>query len=315
MIGLLVSMEMHFFNAEGNRNMNNRIHMPWVLCAISLMVSLIVAMPSHAESVLDKIERTGKITVGLREDAAPFGFYDKSSNWVGFSVDVAQRLADELGKKFNKTIQIERKPVNSKTRIPLVANGEIDIEIGTTTITLAREEVIDFSLPFFITGARIIVPKGSPIKDVSDLAGRRVGVAQGTTHGKNIETAMEKGLIKSKSEVVQFEDHAKGFLGLTQGKVDAYFTDESILYGQKKKAPNPDDWEIVGQYLSYEPYGFIMPSNDSKWRDFVNTFLIRLIKSGEFYRLYDRWMGPAGEVPMPMSEDYKTYLKVISIPD
>lgn len=295
--------------------MMEKNRLSWFWCALSLFVSLIAAMPVQAESVLDKIERTGQVTVGLREDAPPFAFYDKNSNWVGFSVDVAQRLSEELSKKFNKPIQINKKPVNSKTRIPLVANGEIDIEIGTTTITLSREDTIDFSLPFFITGARIIVPKGGGIKDVSDLAGKRVGVAQGTTHLKNLETAMNEGLIKSKCEIVQFEDHAKGFLGLTQGKVDAYFTDASILYGQKKKAPNPDDWEIVGQFLSYEPYGFIVPSNDSKWRDFVNAFLVHLIKGKEFYTLYDKWMGPDGEVPMPMSEDYRTYLKVISLPE
>jgi ABC-type amino acid transport substrate-binding protein len=292
---------------------NNTV--PWFLSAFSLVVVLALAVPVFAESVLEKIERTGQVTVGLREDAPPFAFYDKSSNWVGFSVDTAQRLTEELSKKFNKPIQLNKKPVNSKTRIPLVTNGEIDIEIGTTTITLAREDVVDFSLPFFVTGARIIVPKGSPIKDVSDLGGKRVGVAQGTTHPKNLEIAMEQGLMKAKCDIMQFEDHARGFLALTQGKVDAYFTDASILYGQKQKAPNPDDWEIVGQFLSYEPYGFILPSNDSKWRDFVNAFLIHLIKSGEFYTLYDKWMGPKGEVPMPMTEDYKMFLKVISYPE
>ena len=287
----------------------------WILCAFSLLSLLMIPAPSYAESVLAKIERTGQLTAGVREDVAPFGFYDKNSNWVGFSVDVAQSLAGELSKKFNKPIQVVKKSVNSKTRIPLVVNGEIDIEIGTTTITLAREETIDFSLPFFITGAKFITHKGSGIKEVGDLAGKRVGVAQGTHHAKNLEMAVSKGLIKSKCEIVQFEDHAKGFLGLTQGKVDAYFTDESQLFGQKKKAPNPDDWVIVGPFLSYEPYGFILPQNDSPWRDFVNAFLVHLIKSGEFYSLYDKWMGPKSEVPMPMSEDYQYYLKVITFPE
>jgi ABC-type amino acid transport substrate-binding protein len=295
--------------------MTPRNRLLWVLCTIPLFASLLLAMPSYAESVLAKIERTGQVTVGIREDAPPFAFYDKNSNWVGFSVDLAQRLGEELSKKFNKPIQVNKKPVNSKTRIPLVVNGEIDVEIGTTTITLSREETIDFSLPFFITGAKFIVHKESGIKDVGDLAGKRVGVAQGTHHAKNIEIAMSKGLIKSKCEIVQFEDHAKGFLGLTQGKVDAYFTDESHLFGQKKKAPNPDDWVIVGQYLSYEPYGFILPQNDSPWRDFVNAFLVHLIKSGDFYSLYDKWMGPNSEVPMPMSDDYQIYLKLINFPE
>jgi len=286
-----------------------------VLCAISLFSSLLFSIPSWAETVLAKIERTGQLTAGVREDVPPFAYYDKGSKWVGFSVDLAERLGEELSMKFNKPIKVVKKPVNSKTRIPLVVNREIDVEIGTTTITLSREETIDFSLPFFITGAKFIVHKGSGIKEVGDLAGKRVGVAQGTHHAKNIEIATSKGLIKSKVEIVQFEDHAKGFLGLTQGKVDAYFTDESQLFGLKKKAPKPDDWVIVGQFLSYEPYGFILPSNDSPWRDFVNAFLVRLIKSGEFYTLSEKWMGTNSEVPMPMSEDYKYYLKVIAFPD
>jgi polar amino acid transport system substrate-binding protein/glutamate/aspartate transport system substrate-binding protein len=284
-------------------------------CFIALLLSLCFSVPSFAESVLDKITRTGQITIGHREDAAPFAFYNKEGHWVGFSIDVGQHLADELKKKYNKPIQVIKKPVNSKTRIPLIINGQLDIVIGTTTITLSREEVVDFSLPFFITGARFIVPKGSSIKDVSDLAGKRVGVAQGTTHIKNIENAIKEGLINPPCEIVQFEDHAKGFLGLTQKKVNAYFTDASILYGLKKKALHPENWTIVGRFLSYEPYGFIVSSNDSKWRDFVNAFLVHLIKSGEFYKLYDKWMGPEGEVSMPMSEDYKTYLRVISLPE
>ena len=284
------------------------------LCFAVLLLLLSFSAPSFAESVLDKIARTGQITIGHREDAAPFAYYDKEGHWVGFSIDLGQRLADELKKKYNKPIQVNKKPINSKTRIPLIINGQLDIVIGTTTITLSREEVVDFSLPFFITGARIIVPKDSPIKDVSDLAGKRVGVAQGTTHIKNIENAIKEGLINPPCEIVQFEDHAKGFLGLTQKKVNAYFTDASILYGLKKKALHPDNWVVIGRFLSYEPYGFIIPSNDSKWRDFVNAFLVRLIKSGEFNKLYDKWMGPEGVVPMPMSEDYKTYLTVISLP-
>lgn len=280
-----------------------------------VVLFLLLAAPCLADSVLDKIAETGKVTIGHREDAAPFAYYDKSGQWVGFSVDLGQRLAEELGKKLNKPITVVKQPVNSKTRIPLILNGQLDIVIGTTTITLAREEVVDFSLPFFVTGATFIVPKGSPIKDVSGLAGKRVGVAQGTTHIKNIENAIKAGLITPACEIVPFEDHAKGFLGLTQKKVDAYFTDASILFGLKAKAPKPDAWEIGGRFLSYEPYGFILASNDSKWRDFVNTFLVHLIKSGEFHALYDKWMGPKGEVPMPMSEDYQAYLRTICFPE
>ncbi len=287
----------------------------WFLSAFLMFALLTSAVPAFAKSVLDRIERTGQVNVGLREDAPPFGYHDKSGKWVGFSVDIAQRLTEDLSRKFNKPIKLIKKTVNSKTRIPMVAGGEIDIEIGTTTITLAREDSVDFTLPFFITGARILVPKGSPIREVSDLGGKKVGVAQGTTNAKSLEMAMEKGLIKPKCDVIQFADHAEGFLALTQGKLDAYYSDASILSGLKIKEVRPDDWVIVGQFISYEPYGFMVPANDSKWRDFVNASLIRLIKSGEFNKIYEKWMGPSGEVPMPMTEDYKMFLNIISFPE
>ena len=287
-----------------------------ILFAALLLGSVSLAVTSHAESVLDKINRTGKITIGHREGAIPFGFYDKQGNWVGFSMDLGKRLVEELEKKFGKPIEYIKKPVNPKTRIPLVANRTIDIVMGSTTITLDRDDVIDFSVPFFVTGTRLLVPKGSPIKDFPDLAGKRVGVAQGASANiKGLRDAIEKGLIKPPCDMMLFDDHTKGFLALTQGKTHAHFTDASLLAGLKQKAPNPEDWEIVGRLLTYEPYGFILPENDSNWRDFVNGFLIRLIKSGEFYKIYEKWMGPKGEVPIPMSEEFKTFLKVQSFPE
>lgn len=295
--------------------MDKKLRRTWVLVSLVLAMLSLVALPARAEGVLDKVAKSGQLAIGHREDAPPFAYYDKSGQWQGFSVEMGARLAEELGKKLGRAVEVVKKPVNSKTRIPLVANGELDIVIGTTTITLAREEAVDFSLPFFITGARILVPKGSAIKDLADLAGKRVGAAQGTTHVKNLEKAVAQGKIKPGCEILQFEDHAKGFLGLSQHKVDAYVTDESILYGLKRKAPKPEDWAIVGSYLSYEPYGLILPNNDSPWRDFVNAFLVRMYKSGEFEALYDKWMGPKSEVPMPMSEDFKTYLRVVGFPE
>jgi polar amino acid transport system substrate-binding protein/glutamate/aspartate transport system substrate-binding protein len=302
--------------SERSKKMKGKKGVTLVLGAAFLLGSLSMAATSYSESVLDKIERTGKITIGHREGAIPFGFYDKKGNWGGFSMDVGKLLAGELEKKFNKPIKYIAKPVNPKTRIPLVANRTIDIVMGSTTITLARDKVIDFSIPFFVTGTRLLVPKGSPIKDFPDLAGKRVGVARGASANiKGLRNAIEEGLINPPCDIVLFDDHTKGFLALKQGKTHAHFTDASLLAGLKQKAPNPDNWEIVGRLLTYEPYGFIIIENDSDWRDFVNAFMIHLIKSGEFYKIYDKWMGPNGEVPIPMSTEFKTFLMVQSFPE
>lgn len=285
-------------------------------CIVALALALIIASPAQAEDILAKIERTGTVTIGFREGSVPFGFMNESGQWVGFGLDLGAEIHKALEAKFNKKITLDKKPMNPKTRIPLVANGTIDMGIGSTTITLAREEVIDFTLPYFLTGTRILVPKDSPIKSFPDLAGKRVGMGSGSTANiKGIDAAMASGLIKPGCTKVLFEEHNKGFLALQQGKIHAYFTDASILAGMKAKAATPGDWKLVGDYLTYEPYGMLIPEGQGEWRDFVNDTLIRTIKSGRFQQIYDKWFGKGGVVPLPMSPEYTTLLKALSYPD
>ncbi|MDD2603575.1 MAG: transporter substrate-binding domain-containing protein [Desulfobacteraceae bacterium] len=284
--------------------------------SLAVVVGLALAGPACAEGVLEKIEKTGKVNMGLREGSVPFGYINTKSEWVGFGIDIGQEIVDALSAKFGKKIEMVKHPINPKTRIPMVANGTVDIGIGSTTITLAREDVVDFSLPYFLTGTLLLVPKDSPIADFPDLAGKRVGMGSGSTANiKGLDKAMETGLIRPACEKVLFEEHNKGFLALQQGKIHAYFTDASILAGMKTKAEKPDDWKIVGQYLTYEPYGIILPEGQGEWRDFVNATLIRTIKSGRFEQTYNKWFGPEGEVPLPMSPEYKTLLQALSYPD
>ncbi len=289
---------------------------PALWLALAAAICLVLAAPASAQGVLEKIEKTGQVNMGFREGSIPFGYIDAKGEWVGFGIDLGQQIVDALSARFGKPIELVKHPINPKTRIPLVANGTVDIGIGSTTITLAREEVVDFSLPYFLTGTRLLVPKESAIADFPDLAGKRVGMGSGSTANiKGLDKAMASGLIRPACEKVLFEEHNKGFLALQQGKIHAYFTDASILAGMMAKAQHPDDWKIVGNYLTYEPYGIILPEGQGEWRDFVNATLIRTIKSGRFEQLYDKWFGPSGEVPLPMSNEYKTLLKALSYPD
>jgi polar amino acid transport system substrate-binding protein/glutamate/aspartate transport system substrate-binding protein len=254
--------------------------------------------------------------MGHREGAVPFGFMNEKGEWVGFDMDLGAELHKALEAKLGKKIEYIKTPMNPKNRIPLVANGTIDVGIGSTTITLEREEAVDFSLPYFLTGTKLLVARGSPIREYKDLAGKKVGVGSGSTANiKGLQKAVDIRLIQPPCEMVLFEDHTKGFLGLQQGKVDAYFTDESMLAGMRAKAQKPGDWEIVGDFLTYEPYGFILPKDDSKWRDFVNATIIGLFKSGQFEQIYHKWFGPAGTLELPMTQEYKTMIKVLSYPD
>jgi ABC-type amino acid transport substrate-binding protein len=263
---------------------------------------------------MDKIEKTGKIKVGFREDSIPFAFIDpKVGKQVGFSVDMATILAENLSKYFGKKIEVEPFTITTKTRIPMILNGTCDIEMGSTTYTQEREDVVDFSLIFFFSETSFLVAKDSPIKTKKDLTGMRIGGARGTTNLKAMEDQAAAGEYKPK-EIVTTEGHAQGFLALKTGKMDAYGTDRSLLEGLRMKDDNPDAWRTVDFAIAYEPYGYLMRENDSKFRDFVNNTILWTIKTGKFYELYDKWMGPKGLVPIPMSQAYKDYLTLIVYP-
>jgi len=281
--------------------------------AVVWMVSFI-AGPTLADQTMDQIEKTGKIKVGFREDSIPFAFIDpKVGKQIGFSVDMAQILAEYLSKHFGKTIEVEPMTITTKTRIPMITNGTIDVEMGSTTYTQEREEVVDFSLTFFFSETAFLVPKNSPIKTIKDLTGKRLGAAQGTTNLKAIEDQSKAGEYKPK-EIVTVEGHAQGFLSLKTGKIDAYATDRSLLMGLASKDENPGAWRTTDFAIAYEPYGYMMREGNSDFRDFINNTILSTIKSGKFYELYDKWMGPKGQTPIPMSQAYKDYLKLIVYP-
>jgi len=286
-----------------------------ILTLAAMFIMLFFSFAS-AQEILEKIEKTGTVTMGFREGSVPFGYINASGELVGFGIDFGQEIVKELETRFNKPIRLIKKPMNPKTRIPLVVNGTVDLGIGSTTITLEREQVVDFSLPYFLTGTQLLVSADSPIKGFADLGGKRVGMGSGSTANiKGIDHAMETGMIKPACSKVLFEEHNKGFLALQQGKIHAYFTDGSQLAGMVATAKNPKEWKIVGDYLTYEPYGIILPENQGEWRDFVNQVLIHTIKSGRFEEIYAKWFGPSSQVPLPMSQEYKTLLKALSYPE
>jgi ABC-type amino acid transport substrate-binding protein len=282
------------------------------LCVISAMT--LFSSVVLADETMDRIEKTGKIRVGWREDSIPFAFVDpKVGKHVGFSVDMTYFLVDLLSQHFGKKIEIEPYTVTVKTRIPLLVNRTIDIEMGSTTHTQQRDDEVDFSLIFFVSETTFLVPKDSPIKAVNDLNGKRLGAASGSTNLAAIRAKIAEGAFKPK-EILELETHSKGFLALAGGKIDAYSTDRSLLEGVRMKAPDPENWKCVDFAVAYEPYGWMMREGNSDIRDFINNTIIHAVKTGKFFELYDKWMGPKGVVPIPMSQAYRTYLEMICWP-
>jgi len=267
------------------------------------------AAPVLAETVLEKIRRTGVLTAGTRGTNIPFAFINEKNEWIGFSIDLLEAIRARLEKKLGKRIKLEKKQVTPATRIPLVANRTIDVECGSTTYTPGRDETVDFSINFFFTGTQLLVKKGSGIRSVADVAGKRVGALSGATGEKNLRASQPKG------DVVTFQDQPAAFLALEQGRIVAYANDGILLAGLAAKARNPKDYEVVGDFFSKEPYSCMVPENDSKWRDFVNHTFMELIDSGNFFKLYEKWFGERGVVPYPMSDQVRNYMIMQSMPE
>ena len=284
------------------------------MAAAFILFSLGTVFAADADDTLKKIEKSGKFVVGVRDAAIPFAYIDSNNENVGFSVDMAKEFHKALEAKLGKDIKLQFKTSTPKTRIPLVANGTIDMECGSTTHTVGREDTVDFSITVFLTGTQLLVKKGSGIKNVQDLAGKKVGAAQGSTNEKAIRDLNEKGVINPQAKLVVYQEHSRGFLALQQGMLDAYCTDGILLSGMKAKAKNPDDFELIGGLLTYDPYAYIVRENDSNFRDFINIEIITMIKDGRFYKLYDKWFGPGGVVPYPMTDEFKILVELQAWP-
>ena len=267
------------------------------------------AAPVLAETVLEKINRTGVLIAGTRGTSIPFAFIDEKNEWIGFSIDLLEAIRARLEKKLGKSIKLEKKEVTPENRFRLVANRTIDVECASTTYTRGRDEIVDFSINFFFTGTQLLVKKGSGIKSLADVAGKRVGTLRGTTSEKNLRAAQPK------ADVVIFQDNPAAFLALEQGRIVAFANDGIPLAGLAAKAKNPKDYEVVGDLFSKEPYSCMVPENDSKWRAFVNHTFMELIDSGKYFELYDKWLGERGVVPYPMSDQVRTYMLMQSMPE
>jgi ABC-type amino acid transport substrate-binding protein len=272
-----------------------------VLLALALVAA--GAAPALAETTLEKIARTGTLTIGTRTGSPPFAYVNKSNEWVGFTIDlVEQGVVPALAKKVGKPVKLEKKESTPPTRIPLLTSNAVDLIAGTMTDTPQRRESVEFSLTFFLTGAQFMVKKGSPIKGIDDIAGKRIAAQQGSTNAKIIREKMPTAILR------EFPDQPAAFQALVQGQVDAYTNDGIQLWGLRAKAPEPGAYEIVGGFYSSEPYGMALRKGDLAFKEVVDLGLRTLLESGKYFELYDKWFGPKSEVPYPMTPEVRAFL-------
>ena len=288
------------------------------LAAIGVFAAVTgIAAPATAAELygtLKKIKDSGTIVVGHREASIPFAYMGPEGKPIGYSMDLCYKIVDQIKAELKMpNLKVELKPVTSQTRIPLLANGTIDIECGSTTNNLTRSKQIDYLAITFITGTKLAVKKDSKINEIEDLNGKAIALSLGTTNEKAVKkVAQEKGL-DIKYHMVK--DHPQGWLALETGRVDAYATDDVLLYGLISKSKNPDGYKVVGRFLSYDPYGIMVRRDDSAMRLLGNTVLADLMRSGEMQKIYDKWFNPGPtNIKMPISETLKSAYQIQALP-
>jgi glutamate/aspartate transport system substrate-binding protein len=268
-----------------------------------------LARGQEADTALTRIRQNKAVTIGFRESAAPFAYLDESKQASGYSVDICKRIAEEIGRKLNiPHIETRYVPVTPQTRIPLIANGTVDIECGTTVNSLARQEQVDFSYAVALAEGRLLVRKTSGIQDLSDLNGKIVALAAGTTAERYVRAALDRDKISVR--VLQVRDNGEGLLAVNSQRVDAFVNDAVLLGGALRTAQNKDDFAIVGKPLSFEQVAFMVGKNNSGLLTIINGTIAKLLTSGELQKLYDQWITPYG---VPIAGEVDALFKIEAI--
>jgi len=266
-----------------------------LLCLAAALIGPVSSTPAFAASpVLDRIKEKGAITFAYRDDAAPFSFKDRAGRVRGYSVDLCVRVAMAVQRELAlKELKIEWLPVDAATRLDAVESGKADAECGTTTITLARMEKVDFSLPIFVDGGSVMVRANTKLTRLNDLKGKRIAVIAGTTTEQALTRVLSAA--EAPAVLVPVKDGAEGIAQLTKRKVDGYAGDRVVLAGLRLRAPRPEEFEFVGGDFSFEPYALVLPRNDSDFRLTVNRALANVYRHGDIDLIYQRWLGNLGK--------------------
>ena len=261
------------------------------LAAICLIAAgALTTQPAFAQEspTLAKIKSSGTIALGHRESSIPFSYYDDKQQVVGYSQELMLKVVDAVKAELKlPALALKLTPVTSQNRIPLIQNGTIDIECGSTTNNTERARQVAFSNTIFIIGTRLMTKKESGIKDFPDLAGKNVVTTAGTTSERLIRKMNEEK--KLGMNIISAKDHGESFLTLETGRAVAFMMDDALLYGELAKARRPADWAIVGTPQSYEAYGCMMRKDDPGFKKVVDAALAKAMTSGEAEAIYKKW--------------------------
>jgi ABC-type amino acid transport substrate-binding protein len=254
------------------------------------------------DGTLKKIKASSTFTLGYRESAPPFSFPGPDRRPVGYSIDLCTHVASAIQKQLGINLKLNWIPVTAENRIDMVAKGKVDIECGTTTASLSRQERVDFSLMTFVDGGSLMTTTDSNIRGLQDLVGKRVGVIPGTT----TETALSKFLKEEfvTVELVHVKNHPEGRAALENGALDAFASDRGVLLGLAVTSKDPKRFAFANVLFSYEPYGLMVRRNDAAFRLAVNRALAELYRSDGIASIYERWFGGFGKPTQALQAMY-----------
>lgn len=266
------------------------------------------AAPVGKIDTLRRIRDTGTILVGVRETSVPFSFIDAQKQPQGYSVDLCLRVADVIKSELKlPRLDIKFVPVTSSNRIQALLDGKIDLECGSTTNTRDRQKQVAFAYTTYVAGIKMLAKKSANVNSVDDLRGKSVVVTKGTTSEKMLKTLNDERLLKI--SIIESPDHGESFKAVEDGKAIAFPMDDVLLYGLISKSKKPDDFAVVGRYLSVEPYAIMMRRDEPQFEKLVNRALIDLFQSGEIRRIYAKWFNTK-DLVVPLSQILKEAFSV-----
>ena len=265
---------------------------------------------------LKKINESGEIRIGHRENSPPFAFLDARRKPLGYSLDLCEIVVEEIAAELGKDLRVIQRPVTPENRFALVTSGDVDLECGSTTNNVERRKIVAFSPTLFVTGTKLLVRRGSGILNFRDLAGKTVVLTRGTVHEAAIPKLAQRQNIPIK--FVFGADHGESFRALADGKADAFANDDVQLYGMLAETRSAADFRVVGDFLTYADYALMFRRGDPEFAEVVERAFHRLSGSREIVAVYERWFTkplPSGaRLNLPMSPHLEELFRVQGLP-
>lgn len=257
--------------------------------ALAIAVTILAATSAFAQAndTIAKVKASGSVTMGVRDSSGALSYTLGDGKYTGYHYDVCQRILVNLEKAVGKKIEIKYQPVTSQNRVPLVQNGTVDIECGSTTNNATRQKDVAFAVTTFVEEVRVAVKANSGITSIAQLNGKNVATTTGTTSVQTLRKNKRATGVEFKE--VFGKDHSDSFLLLESGRADAFVMDGSLLAGAIASAKNPADFKIVGEVLSVEPIAIMLRKDDPAFKKLADDTIIAMMKSGEMAKLYDKW--------------------------